>query len=176
MNDEQMLDADQDTIPLKVEGKKEPIASNPISKKQSLGILAKPLLWQISSIVLLIIVIVMWFSRTSSPSGFSTADIISKEEAKQKVQDYINLVLQDRSSLAVLGEITNKKGLYNILIDIDGQLIDSYVTLDGELFFPNVVDIDRTLALGAAIEEEPVTNEQPNIESPGAEEAIVEEN
>ena len=73
--------------------------------------------------------------------------IISAEEAKATVDDFINNTLLPQGQKAIIEEITEEFGLYKLVVKIDGQeeAITSYLTKDGKKFFPAVpMDIEET--------------------------------
>lgn len=70
---------------------------------------------------------------------------ISLEEAKVKVIDFINNNLMQPGSEVTAKEITEEGELYKIVVAMsNGQEIISYVTKDGEKFFPQVFEMNET--------------------------------
>lgn len=111
------------------------------------GFIKRPLFWQLTSVLLLILFFVSLLSGFGGgPSGAAVQDIGSGD-VKEKVQDYVDTVLQGRFP-ATLGDVVEEAGLYKIEVSIEGQTIESYVTKDGRLFFPNVVDLELFEELG----------------------------
>lgn len=69
---------------------------------------------------------------------------IGSEEAKIKIEKFINENLMSQGSQAAIKEITPEGDLYKVLVDIgNGQIITSYLTKDGQKFFPQVMDIQE---------------------------------
>ncbi len=66
---------------------------------------------------------------------------ISAEEAKVKAEDFINKYLMQPGSEASIKDITTEYGLYKLSIDITSDVVESYITKDGRLFFPQALDI-----------------------------------
>ena len=65
---------------------------------------------------------------------------IPKDQAAQKGLDYINnQLLQGQYTANLSGEVTEVKGLYKFEVTVQGQKLSSYITKDGELFFPQGV-------------------------------------
>ncbi len=139
------VESESSIVPLKVEKKEEEGGKEEV---YDLSFLKKPFFWQLTSVILLILLVISLFSAFSSPTGAVVNDI-GGDDAKEKVQDYVDAVLQDRFS-AALGDAVEEGGLYRIDVYIQGQTIQSYITKDGKLFFPNVIDLDRFKALANA--------------------------
>ena len=69
-------------------------------------------------------------------------NLISPQEAVKRALAYINENLLSGGVQAKLaGEVTEEEGLYKFQIDIEGQKFFSYVTKDGNLFFPQGFDL-----------------------------------
>ena len=68
--------------------------------------------------------------------------ILSPEEAWVQTENFINKNLMAPGSKATVKEVTEEGGLYKLVVDVGtGQDIDSYLTKDGKLFFPQAIDI-----------------------------------
>ena len=116
--------------------------ANPVKEETyDIGFVKKPIFWQLSSVVLLILLVISLFSVFGSPTGFSVKDV-GAAAAKERVENYVKTVLQGRVN-ATVGDPIEEEGLYRIDILIQGQKVKSYVTKDSKLFFPNVVDFDE---------------------------------
>lgn len=85
-------------------------------------------------------------------TGTATGDA---ETVAQETAEYINNYLLSGGATAKVVNVTAEKGLYKITLDINGQSFESYVTTDGSLLFPSVVDISQ-----APEEPEPQGQEQ----------------
>lgn len=71
------------------------------------------------------------------------SQVLSVEEAGEKVIDFINNnILQGRATASLL-ETLEENGLYKIKFNIEGQEIESYLTRDGKLFFPEAIKLDE---------------------------------
>ncbi|PIR13130.1 hypothetical protein COV49_03210 [Candidatus Falkowbacteria bacterium CG11_big_fil_rev_8_21_14_0_20_39_10] len=70
------------------------------------------------------------------------ASILPVEEAKAKVEKFINNNLMQPGSKATIKEVTEEGDLYKVVVSIGaGQDIDSYLTKDGRMFFPQAMNI-----------------------------------
>lgn len=68
---------------------------------------------------------------------------ISAEEAKVKAEDFVNKYLMQAGSKATIKDITSEYGLYKLSIDITSDVVESYITKDGKLFFPQALNIEE---------------------------------
>ena len=68
---------------------------------------------------------------------------LKPDEAKARAENFINTALMSPGSQAIVKEIEKVNGFYKIQVDIGGgEPIESYLSLDGKLFFPQALDID----------------------------------
>ena len=69
--------------------------------------------------------------------------VIAPEEAKAKVEEFINTTLMQLDKKAIIKEVVEENGLYRVMVDAGtGKDIESYVSLDGTKFFPQVMDME----------------------------------
>ncbi|MDA3839548.1 MAG: hypothetical protein PF572_00520 [Patescibacteria group bacterium] len=75
---------------------------------------------------------------------------LTLEEAKVKANDFIaNNLVQPGTEISIK-EVVEEAGLYKVVVNLpDGQEIDSYLSMDGKKFFPQVMDIEETEAATA---------------------------
>ena len=99
----------------------------------------KKLVFVIISGIVLIILGLLVFKLSPKKS------VLSIEEAKSKAENFINNNLMLPGTKATIKEISEEYGLYKLSIDLGsagvGELIDSYISQDGELFFPQSINI-----------------------------------
>ena len=111
------------------------------SHKESHPVKGKKLkfdMWKVATGVLaLILVVTLISSFTSGP------DTISKEEAGVNMVQFVNTNLLQGQAVAKLESVTEEGGLYNVKLTISGQEVDSYVTKDGEIFFPQGIKVNE---------------------------------
>lgn len=68
--------------------------------------------------------------------------LLKPEDAKAKVEKYINANLMAPGTSATIKSLTEENGLYKVVVDIgQGQTVDSYLTKDGTKFFPQGLDV-----------------------------------
>jgi len=68
---------------------------------------------------------------------------ITPQEAQTKAENFINAFLMQSGSKATIKEITNEYGLYKLKVDIVSDVVESYLTKDGKLFFPQALDVNE---------------------------------
>ena len=70
--------------------------------------------------------------------------VITPEEAKAKVEEFINTTLMQPGKKAAVKEVVEEGGLYKMMVDIGtGADIESYASLDGTKFFPQAMEIKK---------------------------------
>ncbi len=108
--------------------------------KKRLHKLVKPKVF--THIVLpIILLVVLVFIGYSSLRG--TKKMLNKEDAIVKTEDFINNFLMQSGNKASVQEITSEYGLYKLKVDIVSDVVESYLTKDGKLFFPQALIIDE---------------------------------
>jgi len=68
---------------------------------------------------------------------------LSIEEATIKAEGFINEFLMQSGSTATVKEVVSEYGLYKLSIDITSDVVESYLTKDGKLFFPQALNIEE---------------------------------
>jgi len=76
---------------------------------------------------------------------------LSLKEAKEKVMNFINQNILRGEMTATLLEATEESGLYKIKFSVGNQEFESYLTQDGNLFFPEAIDLRKVKPV--AVEE-----------------------
>jgi len=98
--------------------------------------------WKISAVVLAVLLLMSVFT-----SGFRFQKELSSQEASIKALEFINQNLLQGQATAQVKSISENSGLYAIKLDVMGQEYNSYVSKDGNLFFPQAVDMADPSAL-----------------------------
>ena len=111
-------------------------------------------------------------------SGFSVAsnnvEAISLNEAEALAINYVNTNLLQAPFTAELESSEDNGDLYRLTITVAGQTVDSYMTKDGRMFFPQGFD---TADLAETVEAEPIqlnVDGQPMLGDPNAPVTIIE--
>ncbi|MDD5071227.1 MAG: hypothetical protein PHQ42_00600 [Patescibacteria group bacterium] len=98
-------------------------------------------------IVIVLIILVALGGASYKIFGNKSAKIIlSPEEAKAKAEKFINENLVQAGTEANIKDILSEEGLYKIVVNVGGQDFDSYLTKDGEKFFPSVLDMNFVMS------------------------------
>ncbi len=92
---------------------------------------------KITPIVLVVALIIIGFISFSP----STKKNVGKEKAATIAEDFINEYLMEPGSKASIVNVTEEYGLYKIEVDITSSVVDSYLSKDGKLFFPQALNI-----------------------------------
>ncbi len=71
------------------------------------------------------------------------ANNLSESEAKTRAEKFVNEYLMESGNKATVKEVTKEYGLYKLKIDIVSDIVESYLSRDGKLFFPQALDIDQ---------------------------------
>ena len=98
-------------------------------------------IWQASTAILGILLIISIFMGGFTKSGLNE---MSGQTVADKTIDFINQNLLQGQETATLEDVEESNGLYNLKLSISGQEMDSYVTKDGKLLFPQAINLDET--------------------------------
>ncbi|GEM_PF-499467 len=83
------------------------------------------------------------FSDKASVTGAAT---VTLQEAEQKALTYVNTQLLQSPFQATVKSSEELDTLYKVTLAVAGQTVDSYVTKDGKLFFPQALDLNAPRA------------------------------
>lgn len=93
--------------------------------------------------LIIIASLLMMILAGCSLPGNNTTKVLAPEEAKVKIEEFINLNLMQGDTKATIKEIVEEGDLYKITVSVGAQEITSYASLDGKRFFPQVMDIEE---------------------------------
>jgi len=125
--------------------------------------------WAISTLVLLVALLVVLVSGWTITGQVVSSDgtgTISAEDAGNKAIDYINTYILAGQATATLESIEEDNGLYNAKLNIGGSAYDTYITMDGKLLFPSVIDMTEIPETPETTT--PATTEVPKTDKPEA--------
>ncbi|NCU44540.1 hypothetical protein EOM71_02570 [Candidatus Falkowbacteria bacterium] len=72
---------------------------------------------------------------------------LKPDQAKERAEKFINAALMRPGSQATVKELEKVGGFYKMKVDVgSGEPVDSYLSRDGKLFFPQAMDIDEVTA------------------------------
>jgi thiol-disulfide isomerase/thioredoxin len=84
---------------------------------------------------------VIYVNNSKCPGSTEGGEVLSSKEVEEKVMNFINQNILQGRAVASLIETTEENGLYKIKFAIEGQEIESYATPNGELFFPEGINM-----------------------------------
>lgn len=93
----------------------------------------------ITIILLLFSVFTQGFQFTGKAISAGNSQLTLKE-AETKLLDYVNSNLLQPPFVAQAVKSADVAGLYQVTLSVAGQTVDSYITKDGKLFFPQGLD------------------------------------
>lgn len=102
-------------------------------------------LWKILTVVIAVLLVISIYTQGFYGFNFGAKEL-SQEEASAKALKFINTNLLQGQAVAELKEIKEEGGLYNMKLNVEGREIDSYITKNAELFFPQAIKLDGTAA------------------------------
>ena len=82
-------------------------------------------------------------TNTEIINNENTSELLSPQEAGEKVIDFVNNNILQGKSTASLVETLEENGLYKVKFTIENQEIETYVTRNGKLFFPEGIDLSE---------------------------------
>lgn len=89
-------------------------------------------------ILIVVLALIAWFSFPKT-----TTKELSTEEARVRAEEFINKSLMQAGNKATIKEVTSEYDLYKLKIDIVSEVVESYLSKDGKLFFPQALNIDE---------------------------------
>lgn len=70
---------------------------------------------------------------------------MSEDAAEERALSFINTVLMAPGTSASIKEVEVENGMFKVIVDAGGKEIVSYMSGDGEIFFPSVMEIDKMM-------------------------------
>jgi glutaredoxin len=120
--------------------------------------------FKVAVAVLAVLLIVSIVTAGFTKWGFVGA--ASQDTVTQETLAFVNNALLQGASAAELTSVSESAGLYNMKLMVNGKEIDSYVTKDGKLFFPQAINVEEVSALATTgAGAEPEAPAQPAVKS-----------
>ncbi len=156
-----------------VEMKNDDVVEIPVGKIFGLNSIRKNP-WILSSIVLLVILIVVVFMRSSGP----TANVVNENSAAQNLIDFVNSQGNGEASLV---SVDKQDSLYKVMFKYKDQDASAYVTLDGkfavsESYLVPLTDVPQTNTGNTATTNTNTGNTKVSIDPEKIKDAPVEGN
>ncbi|MEK6939272.1 MAG: cupredoxin domain-containing protein [Nanoarchaeota archaeon] len=119
------------------------------------GLFKETSTWKALTGVALVLLVLSLFTQGFNFSGKDTvtgaAVTVGLQEAEQKVLEFVNTQLLQAPFKAEVQSSEELDTLYKVTLAVAGQVVDSYVTKDGKLFFPQGLSLDKDI-LGQEVE------------------------
>jgi hypothetical protein len=93
-------------------------------------------------IILVIILVIIGLCSFQKPS----VKTLTPDQAKTLTENFVNKYLMQSGSKATIKSVTEEYGLYKLDINIVTSDVETYLSKDGKLFFPQALDIDKISA------------------------------
>lgn len=124
--------------------------------------------WKGITAIAIIVLILSVFTQGFNFSAESESSITTAE-AEQQVLTYVNTNLLRAPFLAEVKASQEVDNLYKVTLSVAGQEVDSYITKDGKLFFPQGFDttqsLESELTAPESTEEETLVAEEATTET-----------
>lgn len=121
---------------------------SPKEKKEKESVIS--VAWIATTVVVLLLVILGVFLAVKgsvSLGGYTLSlgryKTMGQQAAIDKATQYINKELLQGQAEAKLSDFKNEKGLYKFTVTFSGQDVESYMSKDGELFFPEAYNMNE---------------------------------
>ena len=136
--------------------------------------------WRSVSVAFIILFIVTSAVLASSslsgtvPFSFQSTEAKAPDEVAQTAVDFIKENMVAPGTEVSVKEVSEEKGLYKIVLEVKSgtmaQEVESYITKDGKIFFPQAIDMDEVEAMKEESEEqesqEQETQDVPKTDKP----------
>ncbi|MFA6526404.1 MAG: hypothetical protein WCT26_03275 [Candidatus Buchananbacteria bacterium] len=119
----------------------------------------------IGAVIIIVIIIVLIMN--GSPFG------LSQKNAAAKAESFVNTDLLSGQGGATVKVVGSTGNLYKLQIAYQGRNIDSYMTKDGKLFFPQVFEMSTSTATAGAVKGD-TDQQSPVAEAPKSDKPAVE--
>jgi thiol-disulfide isomerase/thioredoxin len=86
-------------------------------------------------------------------NGGNDIQVAVGQQVAEKAINYINENILKGNGTASLVNVGEENGYYKIKFSLQGNEMDSYVTKDGKLFFPEVINLDQVQPVAEATKE-----------------------
>lgn len=112
------------------------------------GMFTKVSTWKVIAGILLVLVIFSIYTEGFGVKN-SNGTELTLSEAEDKALTYVNNNLLQAPFVATVEKSAAVGDLYKITLSVAGQSVDSYLTKDGKLFFPQGFDLSASASSGA---------------------------
>jgi protein-disulfide isomerase/plastocyanin len=101
--------------------------------------------WKLIAGILLVLLVASIYTDGFGLTGSAAAAELTIGEAEQKALDYVNTNLLQAPFVAEVSTSEDVGNLYQVTLFVAGQEVESYITKDGNLFFPQGFDVNDVI-------------------------------
>ncbi len=94
-------------------------------------------------IILIILLGIIGFATFKEPSSKVGGKSLNQEQAQNVADNFINTYLMNPGTRASIVSISDEYNLYKLNVDIGDDVVESYLSKDGKLFFPQAFNIEE---------------------------------
>lgn len=98
---------------------------------------------------------------------------ISRNEAKEKTENFVSLLLGEDAQVSAQ-EVSREYGLYKVALNVNGEILDAYISPDGKYFFAQPINLELVTQLqnisDGSLLEEPEELDEPDLDNLSIEE------
>ncbi|MFH1276227.1 MAG: hypothetical protein ABIH82_03875, partial [Candidatus Woesearchaeota archaeon] len=146
-------------VKLEVKENSEPKVQDPWKEEEEESFLKDASTWKAITGIAVILLLLSIFTQGFNFSEQSDLKSLTLTEAEEKAVNYVNDNLLAPPFVAEVESSEDQGSLYKITLGVAGESVDSYITKDGKLFFPQGFDVEEVLFDELALDEA-VNNEE----------------
>jgi heme/copper-type cytochrome/quinol oxidase subunit 2 len=120
--------------------------------------------WKWFALILFVLVIVSIFTNGFGLYSKAVPGQVTMTEAETKMLDYVNTNLLPAPLVAEVVDHSEESTLYRFTLSVAGELVESYVTKDGQLFFPRGFEMNNNTVI--VLDQDPVNTSKPETSVP----------
>lgn len=94
-------------------------------------------------IILIILLGIIGFATFKEPGSKVGGKSLNQEQAQNVADSFINTYLMNPGTRANIVSISDEYNLYKLNVDIGDDVVESYLSKDGKLFFPQAFNIEE---------------------------------
>jgi len=132
--------------------------------------------WQAASAVLAILLLISVFSnQTVSSSAGTNSKTLNQQDFSLKMKNFIQESLTQNAAEVSIENLTEENGLYKFAVLVNGNLAAlSYATKDGEVLFPQALEVEKVKAAAAEAAKNPAANGAASTEVTKSDKPVVQ--
>jgi len=176
---EEKVEEKTEKIEVKEEVKAESTMSTPPvnpwadDNKEEGGMFKEVSTWKALTGIVIILLVFSIFTQ-----GFHFTDVaassLTAAQAQEKTLNYVNNFLLEPPYQATVESTKEVNGLYQVALSVDGQVVNSYLSKDGKLFFPQGFEVIETTSTPSTVAGEISLTGEPMLGQANAPVTIVE--